>query len=101
MTALRTTCVLAVAMSASVSGAVFPQSARPASTTTPPSSREKTMAQVAEAPRTAAAHTSIRPFRVTIPDEALVDLKRRVAATRWPERETVSDFSQGVQLERL
>ena len=58
------------------------------------------MAQIAEAPRTA-AHTSIRPFRVTIPDEALVDLKRRVAATRWPERETVSDFSQGVQLERL
>src|SRR5580693_10242686 len=41
---------------------------------------------------------AIRPFRVHYPDEALADLKRRVAATRWPERETVADQSQGVQL---
>src|SRR5258706_12074114 len=41
---------------------------------------------------------AIRPFRVHFPDEALADLKRRIAATRWPERETVSDQSQGVQL---
>ncbi len=41
---------------------------------------------------------AIRPFRVNIPDEALADLKRRVAATRWPEREIVNDQSQGVQL---
>jgi pimeloyl-ACP methyl ester carboxylesterase len=41
---------------------------------------------------------AIRPFRVNIPDEALVDLRRRIHATRWPERETVSDASQGVQL---
>jgi hypothetical protein len=40
----------------------------------------------------------IRPFRVSIPEEELVDLRRRVAATRWPERETVADESQGVQL---
>ena len=40
----------------------------------------------------------IRPFRVHFSDEALADLKRRVAATRWPEREIVSDQSQGVQL---
>jgi pimeloyl-ACP methyl ester carboxylesterase len=41
---------------------------------------------------------AIRPFRVHFSDEALADLKRRIAATRWPERETVSDQSQGVQL---
>jgi len=39
---------------------------------------------------------AIRPFRVHFPDEALADLKRRIAATRWPERETVADQSQGV-----
>jgi len=42
--------------------------------------------------------TAIRPFRINVPDEALVDLRRRVAATRWPEKETVADTSQGVQL---
>ena len=41
---------------------------------------------------------AIRPFHVNIPDAALVDLRRRIAATRWPERETVTDESQGVQL---
>jgi pimeloyl-ACP methyl ester carboxylesterase len=40
----------------------------------------------------------IRPFRVDIPDEALDDLRRRIAATNWPDRETVSDQSQGVPL---
>jgi pimeloyl-ACP methyl ester carboxylesterase len=42
--------------------------------------------------------TAIRPFRIDVPEEALADLRRRVAATRWPERETVADPSQGVQL---
>ena len=41
---------------------------------------------------------SIRPFRVDIPEEALVDLRRRIAAWRRPEREAVDDQSQGVQL---
>jgi hypothetical protein len=41
---------------------------------------------------------AIRPFRLRIPQAALDDLRRRIAATRWPERETVSDGSQGVQL---
>jgi len=45
-----------------------------------------------------ADQTEIRPFRVNISDEALVDLKRRIAATRWPERELVTDTSQGLQL---
>jgi pimeloyl-ACP methyl ester carboxylesterase len=40
----------------------------------------------------------IRPFHVEIPDEALDDLRRRIAATQWPEKETVGDESQGVQL---
>src|SRR4051794_16312066 len=42
--------------------------------------------------------TTIRPFRVTVSDEALTDLRRRTAATVWPERETVPDTSQGVPL---
>jgi pimeloyl-ACP methyl ester carboxylesterase len=43
-------------------------------------------------------NTSVRPFRVDVPQEALDDLRRRIAAMRWPERETVADQSQGVQL---
>jgi pimeloyl-ACP methyl ester carboxylesterase len=41
---------------------------------------------------------AVRPFHVDIPDEALDDLHRRIAAMRWPEKETVADQSQGVQL---
>ena len=41
---------------------------------------------------------SIRPFQFHATDEALADLRRRVAATRWPSREVVTDASQGVQL---
>jgi pimeloyl-ACP methyl ester carboxylesterase len=40
----------------------------------------------------------IRPFHVDVSDEALDDLRRRIAATNWPEKETVADQSQGVQL---
>ena len=40
----------------------------------------------------------VRPFRARIPEPAVADLRRRVAETRWPDRETVSDRSQGVQL---
>src|SRR3712207_2469372 len=42
--------------------------------------------------------TPIRPFRVDVPEEELIDLRRRIAATQWPEKETVADQSQGVQL---
>jgi len=45
--------------------------------------------------------TAIRPFRVDIPAEALDDLRRRIAATQWPEKETVPDDSQGVPLETM
>ena len=44
------------------------------------------------------ARESLRPFRVAFPETALEDLRRRVLATRWPDRETVSDDTQGVQL---
>jgi pimeloyl-ACP methyl ester carboxylesterase len=42
--------------------------------------------------------TEIRPFRVDMPDETIADLRRRLAATRWPSQELVDDRSQGVQL---
>jgi pimeloyl-ACP methyl ester carboxylesterase len=42
--------------------------------------------------------TSVRPFRVEIPQDALDDLRRRIAATRWPNEELVADRSQGVQV---
>src|SRR4051812_35167536 len=42
--------------------------------------------------------TDIRPFRVNVPEADLEDLRARIAATRWPEKETVVDHSQGVQL---
>jgi pimeloyl-ACP methyl ester carboxylesterase len=41
---------------------------------------------------------TVRPFHVDVPEEELVDLRRRIAATRWPEQETVDDQTQGVQL---
>jgi pimeloyl-ACP methyl ester carboxylesterase len=53
-------------------------------------------------PGASATHdATIRPFRVDIPEEALDDLRRRIAATRWPSRELVEDRSQGVQLATL
>ncbi len=48
-----------------------------------------------------AGATAIRPFEVDIADRALEDLRRRIAATRWPSRELVADRSQGVQLATL
>jgi len=42
--------------------------------------------------------TAIRPFEIDVPQEALDDLRRRIAATRWPDKELVADRSQGVQL---
>src|SRR5688572_22623405 len=41
---------------------------------------------------------AVRPFRVEVPEAALADLRRRIEATRWPEKETVADATQGVQL---
>jgi len=44
------------------------------------------------------AANAVRPFRISVPDAQLTDLRRRVRATKWPDRETVPDTSQGVQL---
>src|ERR1700758_3708735 len=44
------------------------------------------------------SETDIHPFRLDMPGEAIADLRRRIAATRWPTRELVADRSQGVQL---
>ena len=41
---------------------------------------------------------NISPFHVNVPETELTELRRRINATRWPERETVTDASQGVQL---
>jgi pimeloyl-ACP methyl ester carboxylesterase len=49
----------------------------------------------------AATGETIRPFRVNVPEQDLVDLRRRINATKWPERETVTDATQGVQLSTM
>jgi pimeloyl-ACP methyl ester carboxylesterase len=48
-----------------------------------------------------ATDLAIRPFRIDVPEEALVDLRRRITATRWPDEETVDDRSQGAQLAKM
>ena len=56
----------------------------------------QSIGEVAQA--AAGDRTAIRPLRVHVPESQLADLRRRIKATRWPERETVTDASQGVQL---
>src|SRR5579864_6377029 len=46
------------------------------------------------------ATKDVTPFKIQVPQEALDDLKVRLASTRWPERETVRDWSQGVPLQK-
>jgi pimeloyl-ACP methyl ester carboxylesterase len=58
--------------------------------------RSTIMTALAEEPRTAGAE--IRPFTISFADSELHDLRRRIKATRWPQRETVVDATQGVQL---
>jgi len=45
--------------------------------------------------------SDVRPFSVEVREEAVEDLRRRIAATRWPSKELVDDRSQGVQLDTL
>jgi pimeloyl-ACP methyl ester carboxylesterase len=49
-------------------------------------------------PSATAEDISIRPYHIDVPEAALVDLRKRIAATRWPDQQTVNDRSQGVQL---
>jgi hypothetical protein len=52
-------------------------------------------------PHTSTEDTSIRPFHIHVPEEQLVDLRKRIAATRWPDKETVNDESQGIRLAEM
>ena len=52
---------------------------------------------LSDLPRQTTSGPDIRPFHVSIPEADLADLRRRIKATKWPEKETVSDESQGVQ----
>ncbi|MFC0807151.1 epoxide hydrolase family protein [Ensifer sp. P24N7] len=47
------------------------------------------------------ADESIRPFEIHVPQSQLDDLRKRIANTRWPDKETVGDISQGIQLQRV
>jgi pimeloyl-ACP methyl ester carboxylesterase len=67
-------------------------------TTASPAAIGTAMLVGAVATAQASGDSSIRPFHYRATDEELADLKRRVAATRWPERETVNDTTQGVRL---
>ena len=49
----------------------------------------------------AAVDQAVRPFHINVTEEALIDLRRRIAETRWPDKETVADRSQGNQLAKL
>ena len=51
-----------------------------------------------EKPPAGSGDSAIRPFHISFPEEEIVELRRRIVATRWPERELVSDATQGVQL---
>jgi pimeloyl-ACP methyl ester carboxylesterase len=60
--------------------------------------KEDRMATTVERPT---GDTTLRPFMIDVPDADLEDLRARIVATRWPEKETVDDASQGVQLATL
>jgi Epoxide hydrolase N terminus len=62
---------------------------------------ETTLAQATSKQRVRGEDRSIRPFKADIPQAQIDDLRRRIKATRFPESETVDDFSQGVQLAKL
>ncbi|MBB5635074.1 pimeloyl-ACP methyl ester carboxylesterase [Pedobacter cryoconitis] len=50
---------------------------------------------------TAQSSASIRPYHISVPSSAITDLRKRITSTRWPEKETVADQSQGVKLDRI
>jgi hypothetical protein len=63
--------------------------------------KEDSMTQTSPTQRAidqASDKTAIHPFHVNVPETELTELRRRINATKWPERETVTDASQGVQL---
>jgi pimeloyl-ACP methyl ester carboxylesterase len=60
--------------------------------------KENNMTQSSGTQRGSEQADAIRPFHVSVPETELTELRRRVKSTKWPERETVTDASQGVQL---
>ena len=85
-----------IAATAGIFGLILPAHGSYAQTVAA-NQKEKTMTQ-AERAKSSAIDTSIRPFHVNIPQAQLDDLRGRIKATIWPERENVADASQGVQL---
>jgi pimeloyl-ACP methyl ester carboxylesterase len=80
---------------------LFEQSRRAVLAAVAAAGASSALQSVARASSDTFAADAIRPFRIAIPEDALVDLRRRIVGTRWPERETVADQSQGVQLATL
>src|SRR3977135_3618840 len=93
MTACTRTCQtrLADAITLSFGGSQVPTSAFR-------TQEEDTMTQSSATQRGSEQADAIRPFNVNFPEPELTELRRRINATKWPERETVTDASQGVQL---
>jgi pimeloyl-ACP methyl ester carboxylesterase len=58
-------------------------------------------AQTGQSVKDPVVSDAVRPFHINVPDAELAELRRRVLATRWPERETVKDQSQGVKLDKI
>src|SRR5712671_1649016 len=99
MTTTKLLASLAVAITACAMWPGCLNSLGQANPQTNPQDNAMITARATERSRTAAAASeAIRPFRVNIPQEQLDDLRRRIAATRFPEKETVADHSQGVPL---
>jgi len=92
-----TALLVAVAMLTLAAFSTVTAAAKQKDTTKGKETTMKTATAQLDTPQRSAAD-AIRPFRVQVPDEALADLRRRIAATHWPEQETVADQSQGVQL---
>ncbi len=57
-------------------------------------------ARIPDTPR-AEKDEAVRPFRIDVPQSQLDDLRKRIAETRWPDKQTVDDISQGIQLDRV
>ena len=97
---------LTLVLCASLSALAHAQSASATRDARPSLNRSKAMTELDTVDRplatpatlTALEDKSIRPFRINIPDAALTELRRRIRATQWPEKEPVTDDSQGVPL---
>jgi pimeloyl-ACP methyl ester carboxylesterase len=102
-------CALGLTLSLSAPSLAKAQTPGASAQARPTLSREPIMTQLntmdAQAPvrpsREAAGEDAIRPFRARVPDADVADLRRRLVATRWPDKETVADASQGAQLAQL